>query len=254
LIAITQEQQIQWGDIGYDLSRLMEIVRQSSDIDQLRVAKLEWYFMPLLENYGGGPAILNEELSRDPNFFVELIQLIFRSDSQEPDEQLDHTAAKATSAFRLINSWHICPGESQGSVDREPLQNWVARARAKLHDSGRGLMGDQQIGPALAESPHGADGAYPYEYLREIIEELSDQEIERGFEVRVFNNRGVTTRGLTDGGKQERVQADSYRGYADTINDSYPRTAAMLRRIADSYQNQARREDISAELTEDFWR
>jgi len=90
--------------------------------------------------------------------------------------------------------------------------------------------------------------------VREIIEQLSNQEIERGFEVRLFNNRGVTTRGLTDGGGQERALADKYSGYADQINDKYPRTAAMLRRIAESYQKEARREDISAELTEDFWR
>jgi hypothetical protein len=254
LIAVTREQQIQWGDIGYDISRLMEIVRESPDIDQLRVAKLEWYFMPLLENYGGGPTLLHQELSRDPNFFVELIQLIFRSDRQEPDEQLDDNAARAESAFRIINSWHICPGESQGSVDRELLQDWVSQARAKLHDSGRGTIGDQQIGQALAESPPGTDGVYPHEHVREIIEQLSNQEIERGFEVRLFNNRGVTTRGLTDGGGQERALADKYRGYADQINDKYPRTAAMLRRIAESYQKEARREDISAELTEDFWR
>ncbi len=169
LIAVTREQEIQWGDIGYDISTLMEILRRSPDIDHLRVAKLEWYFMPLLENYGGGPTLLHQELSRDPNFFVELIQLIFRSDRQDPDEQLERNAARAESAFRIINSWHICPGESQGSVDRELLQDWVAQARAKLHDSGRGTIGDQQIGQALAESPPGTDGVYPHEHVQKSL-------------------------------------------------------------------------------------
>jgi hypothetical protein len=255
LITATAELGIQWGDIGYDLSVLMSIVRSSNEIDESRIAQLEWYFFPLLEQYGEGPKLLHRELSQNPEFFVDLIRTIFRSENEELNEQISDSEARISLAFKLINSWHICPGEnSDGTLDKEVLMNWVSEAHTELHNLGRGDIGDQQIGQALAESPQGADGVYPHEYVREVIDELSNQQIERGFEVRVFNNRGVTTRGLTDGGAQERLLAQRYLDDATKINDKYPRTAAMLKRIAEYYLGQAHREDANAELTEDFWR
>lgn len=255
LITVTAESGIQWGNIGYDLSVLMGIIRNSSAIDESRVANLEWFFFPLLENYGESPRLLHKELAQNPSFFVELISLIFKSENDEIEDQPSDLEGRATQAYRLISSWHTCPGENfDGTLEKGVLQDWVSKARAELHNSGRGIIGDQQIGQALAESPHGTDGVFPHEFVREIIEDLSNQEIERGFEVRVFNNRGVTTRALTDGGAQERSIAQRYSDYAAQINDKYPRTAAMLRRIAEGYLEQARREDTNAEITEDFWR
>lgn len=72
--------------------------------------------------------------------------------------------------------------------------------------------------------------------------------------IRVFNNRGVTSRGLTDGGAQERSLADSYFAQAEKIKYIHPRTAAILRGIGEDYLAHARREDVSAELTQDLWR
>ncbi len=48
--------------------------------------------------------------------------------------------------------------------------------------------------------------------------------------------------------------AETYRGYADALNVGWPRTAAMLRTISDTYAAWARREDVEAELREDLWR
>jgi hypothetical protein len=48
--------------------------------------------------------------------------------------------------------------------------------------------------------------------------------------------------------------AERYKGYADALNEGWPRTAAILRRVSDAYASDARREDIRAELREDLWR
>jgi len=48
--------------------------------------------------------------------------------------------------------------------------------------------------------------------------------------------------------------SEKYKGYADVLNDEWPRTAAVLRRIAEVYASEARREDVEAELREDLWR
>jgi hypothetical protein len=46
--------------------------------------------------------------------------------------------------------------------------------------------------------------------------------------------------------------SERYNGYADALNEEWPRTTAMLRRISDVYASEARREDVEAELREDL--
>ena len=57
---------------------------------------------------------------------------------------------------------------------------------------------------------------------------------------------GVTTRGVRDGGAQELALAAEHRVYAKTTALEWPRTSAMLEKIALSYDEDARREDERA--------
>ena len=127
-------------------------------------------------------------------------------------------------------------------------------ARKATRAASRGTVGDLRIGQILAFAPSGADGVWPDTAVRDLIDDLGNEDIERGIETGVFNQRGVVSRSLTAGGVQERRLAETYRGYADALNDGWPRTAAMLRRISDTYASWARREDVEAELREDLWR
>jgi alpha-L-fucosidase len=102
--------------------------------------------------------------------------------------------------------------------------------------------------------PPDPDGAWPHIAVRDLIEELRSEQLEGGLKIGVYNSRGVFMKSPTAGGEQERQIAERYQGYANQVSDRWPRTAAMLRRIARSYISDARREDINAELTEDLWR
>lgn len=96
-----------------------------------------------------------------------------------------------------------------------------------------------------------ADGISADVAVREIIEEIASIELERAIETGVYNKRPVVTKLIDQGGVQERQLAQTYRSYAIAVGDTHPRTAAILRRIADSYNSDAYREDIWAEL-EDY--
>jgi len=254
LVTVTAELQISWNNIGHDVTRLMTVVRTSDELDEARIAQLEFLIFPLLENYGDGPKLLHQHLARDPAFFAELIRMVFRPEKDDPDEPRI-SEAHATAAYKLLSSFRTCPGQNEdGTLDRDVFREWVTQVRILNEEAGRGTIGDQQIGQVLAESPFGTDGVRPHEYVRELIDELGNVEIERGYEVRVFNNRGVTMRNPTDGGGLERALVERYNGDAEKIGDAFPRTAAMLRRLANNYDRHARREDTNAELTEDFWR
>jgi len=62
------------------------------------------------------------------------------------------------------------------------------------------------------------------------------------------NKRGVTSRGMWDGGAQERDLADHYRSFADKLHLSQPNIANLLEQIARSYEQDGKREDTEANL------
>ncbi|MGK2642498.1 XRE family transcriptional regulator, partial [Escherichia coli] len=88
---------------------------------------------------------------------------------------------------------------------------------------------------------------WPPEAIREVLEFARSRAMESGFEVGVYNRRGVTVRMPHDGGGQERILVERYKQDADDLRFEWPRTAACLDRIAISYQQDAIREDHSAD-------
>jgi hypothetical protein len=140
------------------------------------------------------------------------------------------------------------PGADEaGVIDGLALETWVKDARKLLKESGRGEIGDSKIGEILSASKREPDQPWPPEPVREVIEMVRSRALESGFEVGVYNRRGVTVRMPHDGGGQERALAASYRRDAEALRFDWPRTAACLDRIATTYEVDATREDLSAE-------
>lgn len=192
---------------------------------------------------------LHQTLAEDPRFFVEILSMVFRPRSaDEPDKPNEREKAAAENAFRLLHSWSTCPGvDEQGGLTLERLRDWVSTARALLAERKRVEIGDEQIGQALASAPADSDGSWPCEAVRDLLEELQNDRIDRGLEIRVFNNRGVTSRSLEEGGQQEWKLAEGYRARSEQFVTRWPRTAAIFRRLAETYEADARREDAEAE-------
>ena len=108
------------------------------------------------------------------------------------------------------------------------------------------------MGKVLSASPEDRDGTWPCEPVRNVIEDLASDELEDGFSLGVYNNRGVVKRDPADGGVQERALAERYEGFAAAVRTRWWRTASLLRKIAGHYRGHARREDHRSELFEDL--
>jgi hypothetical protein len=163
----------------------------------------------------------------------------------------DGDRERAMHAHELLDSWCTLPGSGiAGSIDRQELEAWIALARKSAAEVNRAKVTDSLIGKLLSHSPVGADGAWPAEPVRDIIERLGSKALENGIAVGKFNSRGVVTRNPSDGGIQERQLANMYKRYAAKVQAQWPRTAAVLRGMADGYLRDARREDDQAELLE----
>jgi hypothetical protein len=255
LLSIASEVQLDWNSFGYSISSLFSLLDKAGEVEESEIAALEWAYMPILKNYGRGPRLLHRELSRNPDFFVDVISYIYKAEDEEKINLTKYDETRISLAYDLIDSWHDCPGRNEdGTFDVEFFRNWVTNARVKLIEVKRGNIGDILIGHMLAFAPYGSDGAFPHEAVRDLLEEVSSPKIEQGLQTQIFNNRGVVMRAIAEGGGQERAIADRYLDYAKKIGDQHPRTAAMLRRLSDNYLSDARREDLTAELEQDLWR
>src|SRR6266568_2767733 len=222
--------------------------RHADDLGWERVARLQWMFLPAL---GLDPSVqvLHRLLSSDPAFFVDVLSRVYRPRGAAVENEDSPEATRmATNGYRLLASWSTLPGLGEdGVVDGQTLRAWISEALAKLDEEGRREVGELHVGQVLARAPVDPDGRWPAVAVREIFEELQSERIERGVVAAVLNKRGITTRSPEDGGAQERELVAKYSGQADGFADEWPRTAAILRVIARSYEIQARREENSAE-------
>jgi hypothetical protein len=82
--------------------------------------------------------------------------------------------------------------------------------------------------------------------VRDLVERLGNREIENGIHVGRMNLRGVTSRGIYDGGGQERSLAAEYRRWSVMTAGAWPRTSRLLRELAESYEHEAAEQDTRA--------
>jgi hypothetical protein len=258
LVQMVQEsitQTIAWELLADDIAELLDILQQSAETGSARLAQLEWFFLPLLDRFEREPKTLHRALAEDPDFFVEVLSWAYKAEEEEPRELSEAQRVRGRLAADLLHSWRRPPGLGRdGAVNPEQLRAWVARARELAVARGRGKIGDQYIGQVLINYPEGADGAWPHEAVREFIEEVASEHLERGISIGIFNSRGMVQRAIGEGGAQERTIVERYAGYARLLRDGWPRTARLIRAIANSYEAEARGEDTQAELEEDLWR
>jgi hypothetical protein len=154
----------------------------------------------------------------------------------------------AMNAHRLLSEWKTLPGLGQdGSLDGAALEAWVTRARERLRELDRAEVGDIHIGHMLAWAPAEEDGTWPPTPVRDLLEKLQSEDVESGLQTEVFNSRGVTSRSPFAGGDQELELVGKYRDQAARFVHRWPRTAAILRALADSYDRQATFHDERAE-------
>ena len=239
--------------LGHWLSVLFGYLDGRPDANEHEIVKLEWaYFQSL--RYSQRPArTLHRALARDPAFFVHLLKLIYMpaddSGIVEPEpESLEAARGLASQAYDVLHDWKHVPGaDDQGTIDPVALEAWVKHARKLLAAAGRSDIGDSKIGEILSAATREGDGPWPPRAVCEVMELARSRVLERGFEVGVYNRRGVTTRIPRDGGKQERELSKRYKQDADAIGLEWPRASACLHRIAETYNVDAMRKDLSAE-------
>ena len=237
---------------SYHATRIIEELGNREDIEKSTLVHLEWLYLPFLASYGSGhkPTVLHEELANNPEFFMEVLKWVYKSDNvEEETEEISDEAKRdrGHNAYQLLSSWKQIPSVSEeGTIDEAVLWVWINKVLASAEESGRLTVAELQIGKVLAEYPE-KEEPWPPKEICNVIEKINTDSLKSGFSSATFNKRGSSTRGPFDGGNIERGHAEYFQRQAASIKYEFPETAKILTKLAKGYEADAKRMDESAE-------
>lgn len=246
----------------FHLGHVFNQLYQKNELSIEEMAKLEWPFAAMfrdLKRYISSPMALHRALQTDPQFFAQLISFVYKRDDHAPDPNNhaiteDVAERRGRAAREVLDSWYLIPGvKDDDTFDEMKLIEWVETARKFCAETKHAIGCDLQIGYILAHAPTDPDGIWPHTAVRNLIERLNNETIDRHIQTEIYNSRGVVSRGLNDGGNKERTMAEKYKKMSEALKAKWPRTAAMLRSIAEFYEHEARGHDIESDLHDLRW-
>jgi len=239
---------------SHEIQILFELFDRRQDIEPQLLLQLEWYYLPVLASYGNerSPKNLHKELASNPDFFIEVFKWVYKPESdettgQQTDKQDEQSQARAMQAYDLLRTWRQIPGLEDNLVINEAfLWSWIEKIRTFGESYGRLNIVDVYIGEVLTAYPKN-DAVWPPDTICRVIETINSDSLKRNFYTAIINSRGVTTRGAFEGGDQERALADYYRNLSQLHKDRFPVVASIFEHLTVRYEEDARREDESAE-------
>ena len=235
------------GMLDHDLEQAFTAL-DAREVDADEIGKREYALLPLLKNQKRSLR-LHSLMLADPELFHAVVREVYRGANDPPPEEVSPDPGapqRWRQAYQLLSGLKQAPGFLSDTPDKSALTTWVERVRTLGRQHDRFEITNMVIGRILAHAPpDDADAAWPHRFVRDEIECAESDELERGIQTERFNMRGVTRRGIFEGGDQERALVEEYQGYANESH-RWPRTAAMLERIAVGWKRDADREDLDA--------
>ena len=217
-----------------------------------RLTQLEMAYLALRGADEPAPFI-HDRMSLDPRSFVEVVSIAYRRASHQTQgidpyaemslEQRTQMSAQRMAAYRILRSWQRPPGlDSAGVIDHERLRCWVDVAQRMLDEQDRRDDGDEHIGRVLsAAPPDPSDGVAPPIPVRELLENGQSPRFEGGLGSGLHHGPTGIVGGLVTEMIAESQQAHSQATRdAATVAARWPRTARLLRRVADAHAGEAR--------------
>lgn len=229
----------------YILERSFDELRLRSDVPLDDIAQLEFLYLPMFR-MREKPLVLHRLLAERASLFVEVLVAVYKPEHGEAEPPDESSQRLAMSAYELLEGLRTLPGQTDDKVDVETLLAWCLEVRELAAKADRLPMAEQRIGQLLSRAPADPDdGAWPHEAVRVAIEKMASDRLERGLSIGRVNLRGVHWKAIGEGGAQERELAAECLRWADVM-PKFPRTGAMLRRIAENWTRYAERADLEA--------
>jgi hypothetical protein len=180
-------------------------------------------------------------LATDPDFFCEIIRLVFRSANSTDPKPSEDERGVATNAYRLLHEWKIPPGTtSDGGFDGDKFGTWIKSVKLECSASGHLAPALNMIGQVLTHAPKDSDGLWIHRAVAMALNARDAESMRNGFRTALYNARGAHWVDPT--GNPERELSLQYTTKADLIEQTgFHRLAETLRELANVYQTEAER-------------
>ncbi|PTQ66975.1 HigA family addiction module antitoxin [Celeribacter persicus] len=233
---------------GYAIRKAIEILTARGTIGSEKLAQLEFGYLGAFRYDQGRAENIERQVNSDPSIFCEAIALAFKSDDAPKGQEVSPDDQRlAENAYHLLDLLKGIPGRNkEGEIEAELLEAWVSKAQKICADLSRSKIADYKIGELLSNAPSDADGTWPCEPVRTVLEHVMSKRMAEGMVIGKYNARGAHFRG--EGGAQERELAERYETWAKASDYTHPKVAAMLRQMADRYRHEADWQDDEAKI------
>lgn len=236
------------GMVRYYIQKAFEVLRADNDISLEEVARCEYAYLFFLDDNENEPnLLLHQFMAESPDFYFEIISNVYRRDDEDAKDLDVSSLNKARLSYHLLYSFNKLPGFNNDIVNGLILTNWIEKVRLLANNYARIEITDQSIGRLLAHSPIDPnDQFWPHSSIRNLLEKLQSDSIEKGVAMERFNMRGVYSKSIYEGGVQERELSQLYIKWADGIQGSH-RIKRLLKKISEDWEIQAKVQDDRAE-------
>jgi len=240
----------------YYIEGAFKRINASTEVTLEQKAGLEYMYLtvlskPAMRNGRYGIPNLEKFIHLHPELYVQAIVHTYKRSDDGTDPagyavSKEDSTRLAEQGYRLLDGLEVIPGRNDnGEIVFTSLLEWVNAVRSACEGLSRLKIADVKIGELLAHAPSDANGVWPCEPVRDLLEEIRSGDMMHGAYVGRFNLRGVHWRG--EGGAQERELADIYRGWAESLQYTHPYVSSeLLLEMARMYERDARREDTEA--------
>ena len=225
----------------------LSVLNARKDVSRNELAWLEFLHLDTYSRNHGNVPNLELEIQESPEIFCEAVAYLHpRDDLDEQRKLSDNDRWMWQKAYKLVNVISRTPGYVENEVlSAEKLKDWIRRAQKLCAVNGRSKKGDMHIGELLAKSPKGADDNWPCTPVKEVLEEILNEDIKAGLHGgrKCFRDGQQDAYIRGEGGEQERILAAKYEHWAKNCDGTFPNVATTLREIKASFEREAQWRD-----------
>ena len=230
------------------LGVILDHLDKDPAVPELQVVELEWRYFSLLRHGTRPPRNLSKALATYPEFFVQLICLLYgpspesgvRSPSPKTVRSPKGSRAKPSTCSTNGSG---CPARRERRDRPRRSDAWLKRPAGSAEK--RGVKKPAIAKSAISSPPRQGRGPRLGRPSRSGTPSSSAEAGRSSADLRwaSVNRHGVTVRAPLAGGDQEREWAAYFRDQARRFEISWDRTAGLLDRVAEKYEDDARHQD-----------
>lgn len=216
---------------------------------QDRLAEIEFKFYPMLDSFNiKRTSFIQRKMGRSPEFFLEIIKYIYRTDDGKDDNQIENQNTREyyiSAAYRILHKFNLVSSNflwvsGAGSLDNNLLIEWIEQVQKIAKEANRLKSVNIIVGQGLAFSYDSNGGVQPQHEICKVLERIQNDEVFNGYRTGRINARGIIKGEVDDRGFTTEGLAQAYSKAANTLCDQgFPFVARLMQTLAKRYYHDA---------------